>query len=229
MAVILKNVHKSYRDGFTEVHALRDVSLRVEPEQFTIVTGASGSGKSTLLNLIGCIDKADAGEITVDDVAIHGASERQLNELRGRSIGFIFQSFNLIPVLSALENVEYSLRRTAMSAPQRTRAAMDMLEAVGLAGMEHKRPNRLSGGQRQRVAIARALAKNPCIVLADEPTANLDSQNGAAVLELMHELQRSRGSCFLFSTHDPALIKHADTLYNIKDGCLQAGSLQKAA
>ena len=221
MTIVLEQVAKTYHDGSNEVHAVLDASLRIEDGQFTVITGASGSGKSTLLNLIGCIDRPTAGGIRLGKTDVCRATDHELDDVRGRHIGYVFQSFNLIAVLSALENVEFSLRKSGLPAARQRDAAMEMLSAVGLGGMEHKRPNQLSGGQRQRVAIARALAKRPMVVLADEPTANLDSSTGAAVLDLMHDLQRSYGTSFVFSTHDAALIKRADAVHVIRDGRLE--------
>lgn len=226
MTVTLEHVAKTYHDGANEIHAVRDASLRIENGKFTIITGASGSGKSTLLNLIGCIDRPTSGKICLGDTDVCEASDAELDRVRARHIGYIFQSFNLIPVLSVLENVEFSLRKTGLSSQKQRSAALEMLDAVGLRGLEQKRPNQLSGGQRQRVAIARALTKRPTVVLADEPTANLDSGTGAAILDLMHDLQRSCGISFVFSTHDPALIKRADALYVIRDGCIEVSHNQ---
>ena len=214
----LQEVHKRYRLGRAEVHALRGVSLRVARGEFLAIVGPSGSGKTTLLNLMGCLDRPSSGRVLFEGVDVTSLSRRQLAELRSRRIGFVFQTFNLIPVLTALENVEYPLWRRGMRADERRARAMEALRSVGLAGLERHRPEELSGGQRQRVAIARALVGQPAVVLADEPTANLDRRTGQEVLELMRELNRSRGTTFVFSTHDPKIMAMADRVVELSDG-----------
>ena len=219
MSVIeLREVHKRYRLGRAEVHALRGVSLLVARGEFLAIVGPSGSGKTTLLNLMGCLDRPSSGRVLFEGVDVTSLSRRQLAELRSRRIGFVFQTFNLIPVLTALENVEYPLWRRGMRAAERRARAMEALRSVGLAGLERHRPEELSGGQRQRVAIARALVGQPAVVLADEPTANLDRRTGQEVLELMRELNRSRGTTFVFSTHDPKIMAMADRVVELSDG-----------
>ncbi len=185
-----------------------------------MVVAPSGSGKTTLLNLIGCIDKPTSGtvEIAAQDVAKLG--DNVLSDFRAHTIGFIFQNFSLVPVLTAFENVEYPLLLTGVPATERRRATLAMLEAVGLTTQRNQRPNQLSGGQKQRVAIARALVKNPMIVLADEPTANLDSETGAGVVELMRKMQADSKTTFIFATHDPHLIAQADMTVTMRDGTL---------
>jgi putative ABC transport system ATP-binding protein len=217
-AVRLTNVTKSYRAGRTEVRALRGISLAIPAQRFTMVVGPSGSGKTTLLNLVGCIDVPTSGVVEIAGQPIARLGDNALSDFRARNIGFIFQGFSLIPVLSAYENVEYPLLLTGLSASKRRRATLAMLDAVGLAGQARQRPNELSGGQKQRVAIARALVKHPAIVLADEPTANLDSQTGAAIIALMRKMQTESHTTFIFSTHDAQLISHADEIFAIRDG-----------
>jgi putative ABC transport system ATP-binding protein len=220
------NVHKRYGDGATTVEALRGITLSIRPLRFTMIVGASGSGKSTLLNLIGCIDKPSQGKIFLNGQDVTTLRDKDLTEFRAAHIGFIFQSFNLVPVLSAVENVEFALLKTDQSRADRRAAALQILDAVGLSKKVHQRPNQLSGGERQRVAIARALVKRPKIVLADEPTANLDSETGAAVVNLMHDMQTRFETTFIFSTHDPRLITKAEDLISLRDGLI-VESIQK--
>ena len=221
----LRDVSKSYKVGRTEVFALRDVSLEIQAKRFTMLVAPSGSGKTTLLNLLGCIDRPTSGVIEVAGQTVAELGENALSDFRALTIGFIFQGFSLIPVLSAYENVEYPLLLTGMAAGERRQRTLAMLDAVGLAEQRERRPNELSGGQKQRVAIARALVKHPQIVLADEPTANLDSETGAAVVSLMRRMQADVGATFIFATHDPHLIAQADTTIAMRDGALvQTGS-----
>lgn len=216
--VILKNVHKIYQLDSVGVPALSDINLDIRPNCFTVISGPSGSGKTTLLNLIGCIDRPDQGEVIVAGQAIGQLSDDALSDFRARHLGFIFQNFNLLSVLSAYENVEYPLRLTQMPAAQRRARVLALLDAVGLADKANNRPGQLSGGQRQRVAIARALAPAPQLVLADEPTANLDSQTGAAIIALMRQMQREHQVSFVFSSHDPQVQAQADDAVFIRDG-----------
>ena len=216
--VRLRQVAKTYRSGALEVPALRGISLEIPSHCFSVVVGASGSGKTTLLNLIGCIDTPSSGTVEVCGEEITALSDDALSDFRARNIGFIFQTFSLVPVLSAYENVEYPLLLVGMPRAERRRRTLEMLEAVGLAGQSHQRPNELSGGQRQRVAIARALVKEPQVVLADEPTANLDSATGASIIELMRRVQVQSRTTFIFATHDPQLMSHADEIFVIHDG-----------
>ncbi|HUG26211.1 ABC transporter ATP-binding protein [Piscinibacter sp.] len=218
MPVILKEVQKTYHLDSVDVPALSDISLEVRPDRFTVLSGPSGSGKTTLLNLIGCIDRPDAGDIVIEGQAIKDMSDDQLADFRARHIGFIFQNFNLLPVLTAYENVEYALLLSQVPAPQRKARVRDLLDAVGLADKGMHRPGQLSGGQRQRVAIARALAPAPRLVLADEPTANLDSQTGAAIVALMRRMQQEHRVSFVFSSHDPQVLAEADDAVFIRDG-----------
>jgi len=212
----LKDVSKTYGSGATEVHAIRDINLVIEPGEFTVFVGPSGSGKTTLLNQIGCLDQPTSGQVLIDGETVGGKNDRQLAHLRADKIGFIFQSFNLIPVLTALENVELAMQLAGQSGGKE--AALAILKEVGLQGLENRRPNQLSGGQQQRVAVARALVKEPAIIIADEPTANLDTANGEQVLDLMRELNKKRGVTFLFSTHDPMVMTHAQRIIILHDG-----------
>lgn len=220
--VSLRNVGKTYRLDTVTVPALSAVSIDIRPGRFTVLCGPSGSGKTTLLNMMGCIDRPDAGEILVDGQAVQAMTDDALSDFRARRIGFVFQNFNLLPVLTAFENVEYPLVLAAVPAAQRKERVRTLLDAVGLADRAGNRPGQLSGGQRQRVAIARALATEPALVLADEPTANLDSQTGAEIIALMRRLQRERGASFVFSSHDPMVLAQADDVVRIRDGRIDA-------
>jgi len=220
MSVVrVENVSKEYRLGEQIVRALDNVSLQVEQGVFMAIAGPSGSGKSTLLNLIGCIDTPSGGRIEVDGCDVSNRTPDELADLRARSIGFIFQTFNLMPVLSAAENVEYPLLQLPeLSRRERREIVGQFLGMVGLARFADHRPNQLSGGQRQRVAIARALATRPRIVLADEPTANLDHKTGEGILQLMKDINRKLRTTFIFSTHDRKVMAKADRLVTIEDG-----------
>ena len=213
----IREVSKTYGSGPSQVNALKGVSLTIDPGEFTVFCGPSGSGKTTLLNQIGCLDAPSAGELLLEGRRTRALSSRQLSRLRADKIGFIFQSFNLIPVLSARENVELALELAGRQEDNQA-AATAALAQVGLAGLEHRRPNQLSGGQQQRVAIARALVKKPLIVIADEPTANLDSENGEQVLFTMARLNRDLGTTFLLSSHDPMVIAHGRRVVTLRDG-----------
>lgn len=213
------NVSKHYRLGRQWVQALTEVSLDIEEGVFLAIAGPSGSGKSTLLNLIGCIDVPTRGHIVIDGSDTSGRTPDELADLRSRTIGFVFQTFNLLPVLSAAENVEYPLLQFGeVSRDERRRRVADMLDLVQLKSHARHRPNELSGGQRQRVAIARALVTRPRIILADEPTANLDSKTGDGILQLMKDINHRYGATFVFSTHDKKVIAKADRLVRITDG-----------
>lgn len=218
--VQLANVTKDYQVGAERVHAVRGITLSIPAQRFTMIVGPSGSGKTTLLNLIGCIDAPSSGEVEISGRNVGHLSDGAVSDFRAEKIGFIFQSFSLIPVLSAYENIEYPLLLTGVSAKERRRATLAMLEAVGLTAQKRQRPNELSGGQKQRVAIARALVKRPAIVLADEPTANLDSQTGASIIALMRRMQTESKTTFIFASHDDHLISHADEIFTIRDGKL---------
>ena len=215
----IENVSKQYRLGQQWVPALTDVTLAIEDGVFLAIAGPSGSGKSTLLNLIGCIDTPTQGRILIDGHDVSGRTPDQLADLRARTIGFVFQTFNLLPVLSAEENVQYPLLQFhEIRRDERHDRAAAMLALVGLGAHAKHRPNELSGGQRQRVAIARALVTRPRIILADEPTANLDSKTGDGILDLMKEINRLHNTTFVFSTHDKKVIAKADRLVRIEDG-----------
>ena len=215
----VENVSKDYRLGTQTVPALQNVTLDIEEGVFLAIAGPSGSGKSTLLNLIGCIDTPTTGRVLVDGHDTSGHTPDGLADLRARTIGFIFQTFNLFPVLSAEENVEYPLlQMRELTSDERRARVTKFLNVVQLGKYGRHRPSELSGGQRQRVAIARALATHPKIILADEPTANLDSRTGAGILELMKEINRSFQTTFVFSTHDKKVIAKADRLIRIEDG-----------
>jgi putative ABC transport system ATP-binding protein len=222
MAIVsVRNVSKDYQLGKTVVPALRGVSLEIGEGEFLSIAGPSGSGKTTLLNLIGCVDTATSGTVMVRGQNTRLLSERQLTDLRLHTIGFIFQSFNLVQVLSVFQNVEFPLLlQGKLTAKEREQRVMALLEAVGIAGYRKHRPSELSGGQRQRVAVARALVSRPALVLADEPTANLDSQTGGTIIDLMKEMNRRDGTTFIFSTHDPKVMSHASAVLRIADGQL---------
>jgi len=210
---------KDYALGNTTVHALRGIDLAIEKGDFLSIVGPSGSGKTTLLNIIGCIDFATQGSVKVGEREITSLNDRQITDIRLHKIGFIFQTFNLIPVLNALENVEFPLLLMKNRAKAEVRKkAEDLLGAVGLGDYMRHKPAELSGGQRQRVAIARALVTNPDIVLADEPTANLDSVTGASILDAMREMNNREKTTFIFSTHDANVLKYANHVIHIKDG-----------
>lgn len=217
----LNKVKKSYQQGKIEVPALRGIDLTVEEGEFTIVFGPSGCGKTTLLNMLGCLDTPTEGEICLNGRKISDLSKKDLAMTRRYNIGFIFQNYNLIPVLTAYENVEFALRLIEDSSEKQIKEkVLKMLEEVGLKGLETRRPNELSGGEQQRVAIARALVKEPKIVLADEPTANLDSKTGIGVIKIMVKMNQELGTTFIFSTHDPQIIKYTKRLINLKDGMI---------
>jgi putative ABC transport system ATP-binding protein len=221
----LKDVRKDYPLGATTVHALRGVDLIVQEGDFISIVGPSGSGKTTLLNIIGCIDHPTGGLVKIHDEDVTTYSDRKLTDLRLHTIGFIFQTFNLIPVLSTRENVEFPLllmKKETLRKREIRERAEKLIEEVGLKDQINQKPYELSGGQRQRVAIARALVTRPALVLADEPTANLDSETGEMILRLMKELNSIEKTTFVFSTHDPDILKYANGIVKIKDG-LMAG------
>jgi putative ABC transport system ATP-binding protein len=215
-----RGVIKTYEEDGLKVEAVRGVTLSIARSRFAMIVGPSGSGKTTLLNLIGCIDKPTHGTLTVCGQDVSQLSDDGITDFRSRSIAFVFQSFNLLPVLTAFENVEYPLLLVGVPARDRRDRTLAMLEAVGLADQRDHRPNQLSGGQKQRVAIARALVKRPALVLADEPTANLDTRTGAEIISLMRRIQRDHDASFVFSTHDPQLISHAEDTFALRDGVL---------
>jgi len=219
--VSMNQIGKTYHLDAVDVAALVDIDLEIRPNCFTVISGPSGSGKTTLLNLIGCIDQPNRGEVFVAGEAVQKLSDDALSDFRARHIGFIFQNFNLLPVLTVEENVEYPLLLARVPAAERRRRVGALLDAVGLADKARNIPGQLSGGQRQRVAIARALATSPQLVLADEPTANLDSHTGAAIIALMREMQREHHVSFVFSSHDPEVLAAADDAVMIRDGRIE--------
>ena len=212
------DVKKTYVQGKVRVKALDGITLTIEPGEFSALAGPSGSGKTTLLNLMGGLDTVDSGTVVVEEKEITRMSQSALADLRLFKIGFVFQAYNLIPVLSALENVEYVMLLQRVPKKERQERARAILDETGLSGMHHRRPSELSGGQQQRVAVARALVANPSIVLADEPTANLDSATGRELLEMMKQMNHEKGVTFVFSTHDPMVMDHATRIIRIRDG-----------
>ncbi len=220
-AIEADQIWKSYQLGETRVDALRGLSLKLERGDFSALVGSSGSGNSTLLHLLGALDKPDRGEIRIGGQSIGHLDEKSLGQLRSRRTGFVFQSFHLIPVLSVFENIELPLHLfPELSSSDRRQQVLEILEQVGLKDFPKHLPNRLSGGQRQRVAIARALVTKPDIVLADEPTANLDSKTAHSIIDLMQKLNQSRGASFLISSHDEKLISRVSRVLHIQDGVL---------
>ncbi|MBN2620982.1 ABC transporter ATP-binding protein [candidate division WOR-3 bacterium] len=212
------DLYKDYKVGKVLFPALRGVDLLIDNGEFTAIAGPSGSGKTTLLNIIGCLDTPTKGKVMINGKAISDLSAKQQAELRKKEIGFVFQTFNLIPVLTAYENVEMPLILLDMSDREKKHNIISILEEVGLGEYLHRRPNEMSGGQQQRVAIARALVKNPTMVLADEPTANLDSATGQDILQLMKGLNEKHGTTFIFSTHDKLVMDFARRLVKLRDG-----------
>jgi putative ABC transport system ATP-binding protein len=209
---------KVYHRGTETIAAVRNVTLSIDAGAFVVLAGPSGSGKTTLLNLLGGLDRPDSGDVRFAGVSLGRASERERTEVRRRQLGFVFQSFNLVPVLSAYENVEYGLWLAGMSRRERRRRVEQVLEAVGLAGRMSHRPDHLSGGERQRVALARARVHGPRAVLADEPTASLDSRTGSAIVTLLMQLNEKSGTTFIGSTHDPAIAQQAPRVVRLADG-----------
>src|SRR5690606_35467479 len=217
----LKGVKKVYQQGKIEVPALRGIDLTVEKGEFTTVFGPSGSGKTTMLNIIGCLDKPTGGRVEFDGQELGELSKEDLALLRRHNVGLVFQSYDLTPVLTAYENVEFAIRLIGKHSKSEIRdKVLNILAAVGLEGLENRRPNELSGGQKQRVAIARALVKEPKLVLADEPTANLDSKTSEEVLAVMAKMNQELGTTFIFSTHDPLVMDYARRLIEIRDGLI---------
>ena len=220
-------VVRRFGEGAALVTAVGGVSLTVESGEFAALVGPSGSGKSTLLNLIGGLDEPDEGHIALAGMNLTSMSSAEMSDFRRDHIGFIFQSYNLIPVLSAAENIEYIMLLQGLAARDRRKRVDEMLKMVGLDGLGHRRPAELSGGQQQRVAVARAMASSPDIILADEPTANLDSKTGVALLETMRELNENEGVTFLFSTHDQKIIERARRLVWLEDGMVTKDEAQE--
>ena len=214
----IKNVHKVYRESEIEVHAVRGVDLSFEQGEFAAIVGPSGSGKTTLLNMIGALDDPSEGEIIVSDTTVKELSSSKKIDFRMWNIGFVFQAYNLIPVLTAKENVEFVMHLQGRPKEEREKRAIELLEAVGLGDRVDARPGKLSGGQQQRVAVARALAAKPKFILADEPTANLDSKSTATLLDIMERLNEHENITFIFSTHDQRVVKKAHRVITIEDG-----------
>ncbi|HZN93815.1 MAG TPA: ABC transporter ATP-binding protein [Myxococcales bacterium] len=231
MAVVeVEKVSKRYEErGQAPVEALREVSVQIEKGEFMALAGPSGSGKTTLLNLIGGLDAPSAGAIRVDGHDISRMGRSDLADLRRDRIGFVFQAYNLIPVLTARENAEYVLELQGVSAGERRRRVDELFQRIGLGALAGSRPLKMSGGQQQRVAVARAIVSQPAVVLADEPTANLDQATGAALVDLMRELNRERGITFIFSTHDPMVLERADRVVRLVDGKVAGDERKKAA
>lgn len=224
MALIqAQNISKDYRTEDVVVHALRDVDFEIEAASFVSFVGPSGSGKTTVLNLIGCLDKPSAGNLRVAGTDVIGLARKESAAFRGKHLGFIFQDFNLIPVLTVYENIEYPLIMVQNIPMQERRERISrLLAAVDMADQGHKYPHQISGGQKQRVAVARALVTNPALVLADEPTANLDSQAAYAVISLMKKMRDDLGTTFIFSTHDTKIVGEAEVIFRLEDGRLTA-------
>jgi putative ABC transport system ATP-binding protein len=216
----LSSLTKIYTETASEVVAVNGINLTVEAGEFAALVGPSGCGKTTLLNLIGGLDRPTGGTVRVDNTDLHQLSDADLVRFRLEHIGFVFQAYNLIPVLTALENTVFIMELQGIPAAERNRRGMELLDAVGLADKAHHRPAQLSGGQQQRVAVARALASKPAFVLADEPTANLDSKSAATLLDIMVELNRTEGTLFLFSTHDPRVVDRAKRTFHLEDGVI---------
>ncbi len=217
----INNLTRKYGKGVAEVIAVNQLSLNIEYGEFTAIIGPSGSGKSTLLNLIGGLDNSDEGQIMLAGNNLASMSGRKMSDFRRDHIGFIFQAYNLIPVLSAAENIEYIMLLQGISNAERNKRVEEMLQLVGLEGLGNRRPSELSGGQQQRVAVARAMASEPEIILADEPTANLDSKTGASLLDMMKGLNEEKGVTFVFSTHDEMIMKRAKRLIHLRDGSIE--------
>jgi putative ABC transport system ATP-binding protein len=226
----VEQLTKDYVDaGQVTTHALRGVDLTVHKGEFMALAGPSGSGKTTLLNLIGALDTPTSGRIRVEGHDIGGLSELALSDLRRDRIGFVFQAYNLIPVLTAAENAEYVMALKGVSAAARHARIAEVFERLGIKSLMHTRPLKMSGGQQQRVAVARAIASEPAIVLGDEPTANLDQPTGRSLIELMRELNRERGITFVFSTHDPMVLEQADRIVRLVDGRIVSDEVKSAA
>ncbi|MBN1146577.1 MAG: ABC transporter ATP-binding protein [Anaerolineales bacterium] len=222
----IENVTRIFKIGEMETQALRGVSLSVQNGEFTALVGPSGSGKTTLLQLIGCLDKPTSGQVYINGKDVSKLNRNQRADMRRGSIGFIFQFFALIPTLSAYENIEMPLLLNGRSASERRERISELLAAVGLSDRTHHRPDQLSGGEQQRVAIARALAPRPALILADEPTANLDTANGKQVMEIMTRLNQETGVTFIFATHDPRVIQYARRVITLRDGLVDGNNVQ---
>src|SRR5512139_1135337 len=220
--VKIENVARVYKVGKVETQALRGVNLSIENGEFTALVGPSGSGKTTLLQMIGCLDQPTSGVVCINNKDVTTLNRNQRADMRRGTIGFIFQFFALIPTLTAYENVEMPLLLNGHTPPERKERVMELLKAVDLADRANNRPDQLSGGQQQRVAVARALATNPKLILADEPTANLDTENGRQVMDIMQQLNKETGVTFIFATHDPRVISYARRVVTLHDGLIES-------
>ncbi len=220
--VTCQGVTKTFGSGDLAVNALQSVDLQIMPGDFATLAGPSGSGKTTLLNMIGALDRPTSGDVTVDGQKLSDLNQSGLSDLRLSKIGFVFQSFNLIPVMSACENIEFVMELQGVSKADRRAKSLAALKEVGLQGLEHRRPSAMSGGQQQRVAVARALVARPAIVLADEPTANLDSTSALDLIDLMRDLNREHGTTFLISSHDPRVLEHSRRQIHMVDGEIES-------
>ncbi len=228
MVIEMKNVKKVYHTEEIAVEAIKGVSLDIEEGKFISFIGPSGAGKSTLLNIIGCIDKPSSGEIKVNGIDVAKLNRKEIAKFRGDNIGFIFQSFNLMPVLTVFENIEYPLTVVKkIPKDEAKKMVEEILNEVGMGDQGHKFPNQISGGQKQRVAIARALVTKPKIVIADEPTANLDSENSYNIIKLMHKMKNKHKTTFIFSTHDYKIVKEAEIIFEVEDGMLKKREEEK--
>jgi putative ABC transport system ATP-binding protein len=216
-----KDITKVYQMGEVQVHALRGLSVNIDRGEILAIMGPSGSGKSTLMNILGCLDRPTAGEYKLNGESVANLTDDQLAEIRNRGVGFVFQSFNLLPRATALANVELPMRYSALNGRDRKKVAREALEAVGLGDRMHHRPNELSGGQMQRVAIARALVNNPTIIMADEPTGNLDSQSGDEIMVLLKKLNKERGTTLIIVTHDPEIAAMTNRIISLRDGRIE--------
>jgi len=215
-----KDITKVYQMGEIEVHALRGLSVNIAPGEILSIMGPSGSGKSTLMNILGCLDRPTSGDYHLNGESVATLNDDQLAEIRNRGVGFVFQSFNLLPRATALANVELPMRYAVLNGRNRKQVAKEALAAVGLSDRIYHRPNELSGGQMQRVAIARALVNNPAIIMADEPTGNLDSTSGEEIMALLKNLNKDRGTTLIIVTHDPEIAEMTDRIISIRDGCI---------
>lgn len=213
-----ENLNKTYEDNGVPVEALKDIDLTINKGEYLVIAGPSGSGKTTLLNLLGALDKPTTGKVYFEGNDIGVKSKKELSEFRLKKLGFIFQAFNLIPVLTALENIEFSMMLLGIPEKERNEKALSLMDELGIRELADKRPNEMSGGQQQRVAVARAIVNNPYVVLADEPTANLDSKTGSNLLDLMERMNKEKNITFVFSSHDKQVIDRAKRLVKLRDG-----------